>query len=217
MVRASSRSLWHLCVVRLVAASGRHLRWTLRLSLYISHQGTCARMYKCHSCHRQLASGSSEVLNLNLSSPEAIFTILSPLVILHYSRREDNSNNDISWLHISWLHIYIRSESIAFVRKALLRWSCSKHYRSELRYMIIERALPDLVRTTSAPIEKAKRFERRYCRRMMRIATTSRTLLTSVCGLIELLRGEPKRKDGFHDVWCMRLARGYARRGGGVC
>ena len=74
----------------------------------------------------------------------------------------------------------------------------------ELRYMIIERALPNLVRTTSAPLSNAKRRESRYYKAVLRIATTCRSMLEGACCLIESLhQRESVWKDEFHDTWCV--------------
>lgn len=68
----------------------------------------------------------------------------------------------------------------------------------EIRYMIVEYALPNLVVQTPS----GQRFERDYCKAVLRIATTSHLLLSSVCYLIELLKrqhDEPERKEGHND------------------
>jgi len=87
----------------------------------------------------------------------------------------------------------------------------------EIRFMIIELALPDLVvlisdadSITSQRTDYSHRrnsSEKNYCRALLRIATTSRCLLKTICCLIESLKRQRDEftydPDGFHDYWCI--------------
>ena len=74
----------------------------------------------------------------------------------------------------------------------------------ELRFLIIELALPPLPQTPPASVER-KRSNIAYSKAAIRLATTSRFLLTNVCCFVESLQrqhNEPKW-DNVHP-WCVQ-------------
>jgi len=75
----------------------------------------------------------------------------------------------------------------------------------EICYMIAELALPDLAQTSSRARYTAKKAERDYYKAVFRIATISRSLLTSVCWFIESLQRQedaPTWTDECHNAGC---------------
>jgi len=81
----------------------------------------------------------------------------------------------------------------------------------ELRYMIIEQALPDLkIETCSERFHRRNKSERAYYRALMRIATASRSWLTSVYYFTESLqRQDDERLENhrFHKAWCIETGK----------